>query len=171
MEEARPRISVCVRKRPLSRRELERRELDVVSQRLDLSRYLENQVFRFDRAFDAAATNELVYRHTAQPLVETVFRRGTATCFAYGQTGSGKTHTMGGDLSAASQDFSKGLYALAARDVFSRLRRPSSEKLELRVYGAFFEIYGGKVYDLLNERNRLLPSHPHPSLKYIFLPW
>ncbi|XP_019398348.1 PREDICTED: kinesin-like protein KIF2A [Crocodylus porosus] len=166
--QARPRISVCVRKRPLSRRELERRELDVVSvprgdvvmvreakQRLDLSRYLENQVFRFDRAFDAAATNELVYRHTAQPLVETVFRRGTATCFAYGQTGSGKTHTMGGDLSAASQDFSKGLYALAARDVFSRLRRPSSEKLELRVYGAFFEIYGGKVYDLLNERNRL----------------
>ncbi|KYO31045.1 kinesin-like protein KIF2A [Alligator mississippiensis] len=164
----RPRISVCVRKRPLNPRELERRELDVVSvphgdvvmvreakQRLDLSRYLENQVFRFDRAFDATATNELVYRHTAQPLVETVFRRGTATCFAYGQTGSGKTHTMGGDLSAASQDFSKGLYALVARDVFCRLRRPSCEKLELRVYGAFFEIYGGKVYDLLNGRNRL----------------
>ncbi len=31
-------------------------------------------------------------RFTAQPLVETIFERGMATCFAYGQTGSGKTH-------------------------------------------------------------------------------
>ena len=31
-------------------------------------------------------------RYTAQPLVQTVFDRGIATCFAYGQTGSGKTH-------------------------------------------------------------------------------
>lgn len=31
-------------------------------------------------------------RFTAQPLVETIFDRGMATCFAYGQTGSGKTH-------------------------------------------------------------------------------
>ena len=34
----------------------------------------------------------MYYRYTAQPLVQTVFDRGMATCFAYGQTGSGKTH-------------------------------------------------------------------------------
>lgn len=36
-------------------------------------------------------------RFTAQPLVETIFERGMATCFAYGQTGSGKTHVSAHD--------------------------------------------------------------------------
>lgn len=31
-------------------------------QKVDLTRYLENQTFRFDYAFDDSATNELVYR-------------------------------------------------------------------------------------------------------------
>ena len=35
-------------------------------------------------------------RYTAQPLVQTVFDKGMATCFAYGQTGSGKTHVSQG---------------------------------------------------------------------------
>ena len=48
--------------------------------------------FRFDYSFDDSATNELVYRYTAKPLVESIFNQGMATCFAYGQTGSGKTH-------------------------------------------------------------------------------
>ena len=47
---------------------------------------------RFDYTFDDDATNELVYRYTAKPLVDTIFNQGMATCFAYGQTGSGKTH-------------------------------------------------------------------------------
>ena len=48
--------------------------------------------FRFDYTFNETSTNELVYRYTAKPLVETIFNQGMATCFAYGQTGSGKTH-------------------------------------------------------------------------------
>lgn len=31
-------------------------------QKVDLTRYLENQTFRFDYAFDDTATNEMVYR-------------------------------------------------------------------------------------------------------------
>ncbi|XP_075759931.1 kinesin-like protein KIF2A [Pelodiscus sinensis] len=162
------RIRVCVRKRPLSQREAGLQDFDAVTvpcrdvvvvhearQRLDLSRYLESQTFRFDHAFDDSAPNELVYRHTAQPLVESVFRGGMATCFAYGQTGSGKTYTMMGDLLAKGQACAKGIYTLAAQDVFCWLQEPSYKQLELQVYGAFFEIYGGKVYDLLNWRNRL----------------
>ncbi|KAJ7317899.1 hypothetical protein JRQ81_004061 [Phrynocephalus forsythii] len=162
------RISVCVRKRPLNQREEMLRDVDVVTipcsdvvmvheakQKLDLTRYLENQTFRFDYAFDHQATNESVYQHTAQPLVETIFRGGRATCFAYGQTGSGKTHTMGGDFSGKKQDPSKGIYAMVAGDVFSFLQDPMYQTLELRVFGAFFEIYGGKVYDLLNWKKRL----------------
>lgn len=31
-------------------------------QKVDLTRYLENQTFRFDYAFDDSSTNEMVYR-------------------------------------------------------------------------------------------------------------
>ncbi|XP_019722626.1 kinesin-like protein KIF2A isoform X1 [Hippocampus comes] len=162
------RICVCVRKRPLNRKELTMKDLDVITipskdvvmvhepkQKVDLTRFLENQTFRFDYAFDEATTNEMVYRFTARPLVETIFERGMATCFAYGQTGSGKTHTMGGDFSGKNQDCSKGIYALAARDVFLMLKKPNYKKLELQVYATFFEIYSGKVFDLLNRKTKL----------------
>ncbi|XP_057687728.1 kinesin-like protein KIF2A isoform X2 [Corythoichthys intestinalis] len=162
------RICVCVRKRPLNKKELTMKDLDVITipskdvvmvhepkQKVDLTRFLENQTFRFDYAFDDATTNEMVYRFTARPLVETIFERGMATCFAYGQTGSGKTHTMGGDFSGKNQDCSKGIYALAARDVFLMLKKPNYKKLELQVYATFFEIYSGKVFDLLNRKTKL----------------
>ncbi|XP_060109094.1 kinesin-like protein KIF2B [Heteronotia binoei] len=162
------KISVCVRKRPLSQREADLQDFDVVTipcpdvvmvhearQKFDLTRYLENQTFRFDHAFDERASNESVYKHTAQPLLETIFRGGMATCFAYGQTGSGKTHTMGGDFSGKKQEPSKGIYAMVAKDVFGMLQEPAYKTLELQVFGAFFEIYWGKVYDLLNWKNQL----------------
>ncbi|XP_055063441.1 kinesin-like protein KIF2A isoform X1 [Misgurnus anguillicaudatus] len=162
------RICVCVRTRPLNKKEMTVKDLDVITipskdvvmvhepkQKVDLTRYLENQTFRFDYAFDDTSTNEMVYRFTARPLVETIFERGMATCFAYGQTGSGKTHTMGGDFSGKNQDCSKGIYALAARDVFLMLKKPNYKKLDLQVYATFFEIYSGKVFDLLNRKAKL----------------
>uniref|UniRef100_A0A3P9PXS7 Kinesin-like protein n=1 Tax=Poecilia reticulata TaxID=8081 RepID=A0A3P9PXS7_POERE len=162
------RICVCVRARPLNKKELSVKDLDVITipskdvvmvhepkQKVDLTRFLENQTFRFDYAFDKSSTNEMVYRFTAQPLVETIFERGMATCFAYGQTGSGKTHTMGGDFSGKNQDCSKGIYALSARDVFLMLKKPVYKKLDLQVFATFFEIYSGKVFDLLNRKAKL----------------
>ncbi|XP_046717552.1 kinesin-like protein KIF2A isoform X2 [Silurus meridionalis] len=161
-------ICVCVRARPLNKKEMSLRDLDVITipskdvvmvhepkQKVDLTRYLENQTFRFDYAFNDTTTNEMVYRFTARPLVETIFERGMATCFAYGQTGSGKTHTMGGDFSGKNQDCSKGIYALAARDVFLMLKKPNYKKLDLQIYATFFEIYSGKVFDLLNRKAKL----------------
>ncbi|XP_070706573.1 kinesin-like protein KIF2A [Pempheris klunzingeri] len=162
------RICVCVRARPLNKKELSVKDLDVITipskdvvmvhepkQKVDLTRYLENQTFRFDYAFDENSTNEMVYRFTAQPLVETIFERGMATCFAYGQTGSGKTHTMGGDFSGKNQDCSKGIYALSARDVFLMIKKPNYKKLDLQIFATFFEIYSGKVFDLLNRKAKL----------------
>ncbi|ELU10751.1 hypothetical protein CAPTEDRAFT_167419 [Capitella teleta] len=161
-------ISVCVRKRPLNRKEREKKDPDVVTipnkehvtvhepkLKVDLTKYLENQNFRFDFAFDDTTNNEIVYRYTAKPLVECIFERGMATCFAYGQTGSGKTHTMGGDFqSKGQQDCTKGIYALAARDVF-KLLNTKYKKSELVVGASFFEIYSGKVFDLLNNKLKL----------------
>ncbi|KAK3091618.1 hypothetical protein FSP39_021247 [Pinctada imbricata] len=161
-------ICVCVRKRPLNRKEVTKKDIDVLTVpnkecvlvhepklKVDLTKYLENQTFRFDYAFDENATNDMVYRYTAKPLVECIFEGGMATCFAYGQTGSGKTHTMGGDFSAkGQQDCSKGIYCLAARDVF-RLLHTKFKKLDLVVGASFFEIYSGKVFDLLNKKVKL----------------
>ncbi|ERE86263.1 kinesin-like protein KIF2C [Cricetulus griseus] len=162
------RICVCVRKRPLNKQELAKKEIDVISVpskcllfvhepklKVDLTKYLENQAFCFDFAFDETASNEVVYRFTARPLVQTIFEGGKATCFAYGQTGSGKTHTMGGDLSGKSQNTSKGIYAMASRDVFLLKSQPRYRNLNLEVYVTFFEIYNGKVFDLLNKKAKL----------------
>ncbi|XP_051867727.1 kinesin-like protein KIF2C isoform X1 [Pristis pectinata] len=162
------KICVCVRKRPLSKKEKMKKEIDVITvssknvvlvhepkMKVDLTKYLDNQPFRFDYAFDDSVTNEEVYRFTAKPLVQTIFERGMATCFAYGQTGSGKTHTMGGDFSGKNQDCSKGIYALATQDVFLLLEQPRYKDLNLKVFVSFFEIYSGKVFDLLNKKTKL----------------
>ncbi|TKS79878.1 Kinesin-like protein KIF2C [Collichthys lucidus] len=162
------KISVCVRKRPLNKQEIIKKEIDVVSvpgkgvllvhepkHKVDLTKYLENQVFHFDYSFDETTTNDLVYKFTAKPLVQSVFEGGMATCFAYGQTGSGKTHTMGGDFIGKQQNSTKGIYAFAAQDVFTYLNHRRYANLELSAYVSFFEIYNGKVYDLLNKKAKL----------------
>lgn len=82
-----------------------------------------------------------VYRVTVEPLVHTLFNNGKATCFAYGQTGSGKTYTM------------SPLPIRAAADILRYLERPELRDVEL--YVSCFEIYGNKVFDLLNMRKKL----------------
>merc|ERR1719347_1452084 len=161
-------ITVCIRKRPLSNKELKAKEIDVITipskdtilvhepkTKVDLTKYLENQNFRFDYAFDESAPNDLVYKYTAKSLVESIFEGGMATCFAYGQTGSGKTHTMGGEFKGKSQDSRNGIYALAAQDVFKLLRSSKHKIKNLVVSCSYFEIYSGKVFDLLSGKSKL----------------
>ncbi|KAH8386266.1 hypothetical protein KR200_001117, partial [Drosophila serrata] len=155
-------ITVCVRKRPLARREERMRNIDIVTvpshdsliihelrYKVDLTKYLEHHKFRFDYTFDEECSNSLVYDHTARPLIRTMFEGGNATCFAYGQTGSGKTHTMGGEFCGKSQDCSSGIYAMAARDVFQEVSRQEYRQMGAKITCSYFEIYGPKVFDLL----------------------
>ncbi|EGD78056.1 hypothetical protein PTSG_12813 [Salpingoeca rosetta] len=155
------KITVCVRKRPLGKKENNNNEIDCITapdgqltvvhepkEKVDLTKYIENHEFRFDYSFDEACDNAIVYKYTAAPLVRTIFDRGMATCFAYGQTGSGKTYTMGGLGSGV-----EGIYAMAAKDVFALNAQRGADQLTVSV--SFFEIYGGKVYDLLNKQKRL----------------
>lgn len=161
-------ITVCVRKRPLSRKEVNRKEIDVISvprknvllvheprAKVDLTKFLDNHKFRFDYAFNDTCDNAMVYKYTAKPLVQTIFEGGMATCFAYGQTGSGKTHTMGGEFNGKVQDCKNGIYAMAAKDVFATLNGPRYRSLNLVVSASFFEIYSGKVFDLLSDKQKL----------------
>jgi len=161
-------ITVCVRKRPQSQKEIKRKEIDVVTcpnkdqviihepkTKVDLTKYMDNQQFRFDYAFDESASNELVYKYTARPLVQCIFDGGMATCFAYGQTGSGKTHTMGGEFQGKTQDSKGGIYAFATRDVFKLHKSPKYKNLNIHVCCSYFEIYSGKVFDLLSGKSKL----------------
>ena len=49
----------------------------------------------------------------------------------------------------------RGLYALAARDIFTAIATVDPFH-DLELYVSFFEIYGGKLFDLLNDRARLV---------------
>ncbi|KAI8089533.1 P-loop containing nucleoside triphosphate hydrolase protein [Halteromyces radiatus] len=139
------KIRVCVRKRPLNKKELERGEKDISPTAGIRSINVNEPNFTFDDVFDVDDSNDQIYQRTAQPLVKYVFNGGKATCFAYGQTGSGKTYTM--------LDPQHGLYVLAARDVFALLCQPQYQHLS--AYIGFYEIYQGQLYDLLNNRKKL----------------
>jgi kinesin family member 2/24 len=150
-------IRVAIRERPLGPKEHARGEssiVDVDSEcslvvrepkvKVDLTKYMDEHRFVYDEVFGGEHNNQDVYEHVAFPLIEFVINSGKATCFCFGQTGSGKTYTMlgkGSDL---------GLYAMAANDLFS-MKDESSE-----IWISFFEIYGSKIFDLLNSRKRLV---------------
>lgn len=62
---------------------------------------------------------------------------------------------MGGHFSGKTQDCTTGIYAMATKDVFQCLRGPKYRHLNLTISASFFEIYSGKVFDLLSEKNKL----------------
>ncbi|KAI3855185.1 hypothetical protein MKW92_036365 [Papaver armeniacum] len=150
------KIKVVVRKRPLNKKELSRKEDDIVTVvddsyisvhepklKVDLTAYEEKHEFRFDAVLDEQVTNDEVYRVTVEPIIPAIFQRTKATCFAYGQTGSGKTFTM------------QPLPLRAAEDIVRLLHHPTYRNQKFKLWLSFFEIYGGKLYDLLSERRKL----------------
>ncbi|CAK9029213.1 Kinesin-related protein 6 (Kinesin family member 6) (Kinesin-13) [Durusdinium trenchii] len=164
------RLSVVVRKRPMNKREVQTAQQDVVFCResavvvrepklkVDLTRYVEEHNFLFDKAFDENATNESLYRSCVQPVIDAVFQKAKCTCFAYGQTGSGKTFTMMGPPKRLVENLlpeerPPGIFLLASQDLFRGLE--SKEYAHLGVFIAFYEIYCGKLFDLLNNRQVL----------------
>ncbi|CAF5195335.1 unnamed protein product, partial [Rotaria magnacalcarata] len=95
------KICVCVRKRPITKKELNKKDIDVLTipnkevvivhlpkVKVDLTKYIDNQKFRFDYGFHETCNNELVYHFTAHPLVQSLFQGNNPMVFAYGQTGS-----------------------------------------------------------------------------------
>jgi kinesin family protein 2/24 len=111
---------------------------------------MEEHQFVFDQVFDETVTNEGLYMSAVQPLVDAAFAGTKVTCFAYGQTGSGKTFTMMGSQKEGS--FVPGLFLLAASEIFSKI---AANRWSLTVWVSFYEIYCGKLFDLLNERKIL----------------
>ncbi|CAI9285957.1 unnamed protein product [Lactuca saligna] len=150
------KIKVVVRKRPLNKKELAKREEDIITinpnsssltvheskVKVDLTEYVEKHGFVFDAVMNEGVTNDEIYSETVEPIVPIIFQKTKATCFAYGQTGSGKTYTM------------QPLPLKASQDIF-RLMHHTYRNQGFQLFVSFFEIYGGKVFDLLNDRKKL----------------
>ncbi|KAG2590235.1 hypothetical protein PVAP13_5NG263734 [Panicum virgatum] len=150
------KIKVVVRKRPLNKKEISKKEEDIIDieqrsnsltvhetkLKVDLTEYVEKHEFVFDAVLDEDVSNDEVYRETVEPVVPAIFNRTKATCFAYGQTGSGKTYTM------------RPLPLKASQDIL-RLMHHTYRNQGFQLFVSFFEIYGGKLFDLLNDRSKL----------------
>ena len=147
------KIFVIVRKRPLSKKEINNGEIDCISClnpkvvvheckiKIDgITKYLEDHEFYYDNAFNENESTEEIYGYTIEPMINLVLKKGIVTCFAYGQTGSGKTFTM------------KGIQNLAIESLFQESQKL---KKKFEFFISFFEIYGGRLYDLLNNKNKL----------------
>jgi kinesin family protein 2/24 len=61
---------------------------------------------------------------------------------------------MGGDLQLAKTDYTHGIYAQTACDIFQRLSVPQYRS-SVEIFVTFYEIYCGKVFYLLNNKTRL----------------
>ena len=150
------KIFVVVRKRPISKKEQLNGEIDNITClnpkitvheckiKIDgITKYLEDHHFYFDNTFSENESTQEIYDYTVGPMIEMVLNKGIVTCFAYGQTGSGKTYTM------------KGIENLAINHLFEECQNIYGEEHNLSFYISFFEIYGGRLYDLLNNKNKL----------------
>ncbi|OQS06292.1 kinesin [Thraustotheca clavata] len=149
------KITICVRKRPVNKREVRVKDYDCVTcwhpkvfihdckLKVDgITKYLDSNAFVFDHSFDENTTNATVYKYTAQPLIQFIFNEGgLATVFAYGQTGSGKTYTM------------EGIQSQAAEDLFVEIDKWQLQHgIVLELWMSFYEIYGGQCQDLLRQK-------------------
>ena len=163
-----PKIKVIIRKRPLNSKEINKKEIDIISIKdnslvivseqkigLDLTKYIDKKEFLFDNAYDEFSTNEDIYLQNIRPMIFGAFySKYKITCFAYGQTGSGKTYTMMGSNQGGMGIKSVGMYMLAGYDIFNILSNDNKFN-GFKILVSFYEIYCDKLFDLLNNKNKL----------------
>ena len=162
-----PKTKVIVRKRPLNQKEISSKEVDNISiiddnkvviselkKNLDLTKYIDKKEFIFDKAYNEKASNDKIYKEEIRPMIYNAFyQKAKITCFAYGQTGSGKTYTLFGSINS-NKNIIYGLYALAGYDIF-QIKNNEKRFKNFDIFVSFYEIYCDKLFDLLNNRNRL----------------
>ncbi|AEE75137.1 P-loop containing nucleoside triphosphate hydrolases superfamily protein [Arabidopsis thaliana] len=138
-------VTVTVRFRPLSPREI--RQGEEVAWYADGETIVRNEhnptiAYAYDRVFGPTTTTRNVYDIAAHHVVNGAMEGINGTIFAYGVTSSGKTHTMHGDQR------SPGIIPLAVKDAFSIIQETPNREFLLRI--SYMEIYNEVVNDLLN---------------------
>ncbi|CAL0310877.1 unnamed protein product [Lupinus luteus] len=157
-------ISVSVRKRPLNKKELAKKEDDVVTVydsayltvhepklKVDLIAYEEKHEFCFDVVLDEHVSNDEVRQ--LQTKIEFCSITSIHYCDANSVilSGIGKTYTM------------QPLPLRAAGDLVRQLHQPVYRNQRFKLWLSYFEIYGGKLFDLISDRKWDLPLPAHPA--------
>uniref|UniRef100_A0A8C3J9L5 Kinesin-like protein KIF14 n=1 Tax=Calidris pygmaea TaxID=425635 RepID=A0A8C3J9L5_9CHAR len=150
------KVIVAVRVRPFNNREKNENSLPVVSMNgseTAVRKAATNQVYTFsydfsfwsfDKCHPNFASQAMIYKTLAVPLLERAFEGYNTCLFAYGQTGSGKSYTMMGF------DEDRGIIPRLCEDLFTRIAQMDKQEVILyHLEMSFFEVYNEKIHDLL----------------------
>ncbi|NWW47155.1 KIF14 protein, partial [Pedionomus torquatus] len=171
------KVIVAVRVRPFSNREKNENSLPVISMsgsETTVRKPATNQVYSFsydfsfwsfDKCHPNFASQAMIYKTLAVPLVERAFEGYNTCLFAYGQTGSGKSYTMMGF------DEDRGIIPRLCEDLFTRIAQTDKQQVILyHLEMSFFEVYNEKIHDLLvfkaesRQKKQPLRVREHPVL-------
>jgi kinesin family protein 18/19 len=167
---------VAVRVRPLSRKEKEAQDFEILNlqdklvivmdrvelecdardKKPDVLHRSKEQRFFFDKVFSKHCGTPEVYVNTCQHLVHSVIEGYNACVFAYGTTGSGKTYTMTGTPE------SPGIMVLILQDLFKAVQGRDDKEFGIKM--SYVEIYNEVILDLLlpNARDQFLDLREDP---------
>ncbi|NXN56435.1 KIF14 protein, partial [Rynchops niger] len=170
------KVIVAVRVRPFSNREKNENSLPVISMsgsETAVRKPATNQVYSFtydfsfwsfDKCHPNFASQAMIYKTLAVPLLERAFEGYNACLFAYGQTGSGKSYTMMGF------DEDRGIIPRLCEDLFTRIAQMDKHQILYHLEMSFFEVYNEKIHDLLvfkaesGQKKQPLRVREHPVL-------
>ncbi|NXQ38176.1 KIF14 protein, partial [Catharus fuscescens] len=169
------KVIVAVRVRPFSNREKTENSFPVIymnESETTVRNPSTNQVYSFsydfsfwsfDKDHPNFASQALIYRTLALPLLERAFEGYNTCLFAYGQTGSGKSYTMMGF------DEDRGIIPRLCEDLFNQIAQMDKEQVLYHLEMSFFEVYNEKIHDLLvfkaeNGQKKQLRVREHPEL-------
>ncbi|KAM6262159.1 kinesin-like protein KIF14 [Porphyrio hochstetteri] len=170
------RVIVAVRVRPFNNREKNENSLPVISMsgsETTVQNPTTNQVYTFnydfsfwsfDKCHPNFASQAIIYKTLAMPLLERAFEGYNTCLFAYGQTGSGKSYTMMGF------DEDRGIIPRFCEDLFTRITQMDKQQILYHLEMSFFEVYNEKIHDLLvfkadsGQKQQPLRVREHPVL-------
>ncbi|XP_010128504.1 PREDICTED: kinesin-like protein KIF14 [Chlamydotis macqueenii] len=170
------KVIVAVRVRPFSNREKNENSVPVISMsgsETAVRNPATNQVYSFsydfsfwsfDKQHPNFASQAMIYKTLAVPLLDRAFEGYNTCLFAYGQTGSGKSYTMMGF------DEDRGIIPRLCEDLFSRIAQTDKQQVLYHLEMSFFEVYNEKIHDLLvfkaesGQKKQPLRVREHPVL-------
>ncbi|XP_050757273.1 kinesin-like protein KIF14 isoform X2 [Gymnogyps californianus] len=170
------KVIVAVRVRPFSNREKNENSLPVISMsgsETAVRNPATNQVYSFsydfsfwsfDKCHPNFASQAIIYKTLAVPLLERAFEGYNTCLFAYGQTGSGKSYTMMGF------DEDRGIIPRLCEDLFTQIAQMDKQQILYHLEMSFFEVYNEKIHDLLvfkaesGQKKQPLRVREHPVL-------
>ncbi|NXD22332.1 KIF14 protein, partial [Spelaeornis formosus] len=170
------KVIVAVRVRPFTNRERAENSFSVIymnGSETIVQHPFTNQVYSFsydfsfwsfDKGHSNFASQAMIYKSLALPLLERAFEGYNACLFAYGQTGSGKSYTMMGF------DEDRGIIPRLCEDLFNQIAQMDKEQVLYHLEMSFFEVYNEKIHDLLvfkaenGQKKQQLRVREHPVL-------